>query len=138
MSKTWCVYLLSLAAAACAGNTSTGPLRISGNVEATEVQVSPEVGGRLMELRVQEGDRVRRDDPIARLDTADIDLQLQRARAERTGADAQLRLVLAGARPEDIRQAEAQVNAAETDVAAAAAEHTASAMDLERFEALLK
>jgi HlyD family secretion protein len=59
-------------------------------------------------------------------------------RAERQGADAQLRLLRAGSRAEDIRQAEAQVEAAETDAAAARAELTAADADLERFEALLR
>ncbi len=47
------------------------PLRVSGHVEATEVQVAPEVGGRLLELRVDEGDRVSAGDVVARLDTRD-------------------------------------------------------------------
>ena len=35
-------------------------VRVSGHVEATEVQVAAEVGGRLVDLRVAEGDRVTR------------------------------------------------------------------------------
>ncbi len=56
-------------------------------------------------------------DLIAPLDTADAELALARAKADRDQADAQLRLLLAGARVEDIRQAEAQVATAEADVA---------------------
>jgi HlyD family secretion protein len=123
---------------ACNGNAQEGATRVSGHVEATEVQVSAEVGGRIVELRVDEGDRVKRGDVIAMLDTRDTELQLEHARAERQGADAQLRLLQAGSRVEDVRQAQAQVEAAETDVAAARAELTAAATDLSRFESLLR
>jgi HlyD family secretion protein len=96
------------------------------------------VGGRLVELRVAEGDRVARGDVIARLDVRDTELQIARTQAEHAAADAQLRLLQAGARDEDVRQAEAQVQAAETDAAAAHAELTAAEADLARFESLLR
>jgi HlyD family secretion protein len=128
----------AIAAAACGDDESANALRVSGHVEATEVQVASEVGGRLVELRVAEGDRVKRGDLIARLDTRDTEIQLARARAERAAADAQLRLLQAGSRGEDIRQAQAQVEAGETEAAAAQAELTAAEADLERFESLLR
>jgi HlyD family secretion protein len=129
----------TIAAAGCGGNGGDdGPARVSGHVEATEVQVAAEVAGRLVELRVAEGDRVAKGDVIGRLDATDAGIQLARARAERQAADAQLRLLAAGARPEDVRQAEAQVQAAETEEAAAQAELKAAQMDLGRFEALLR
>ena len=124
-------------AAACREKPPADRVRVSGYVEATEVRVAPEVGGRLVELKVAEGDRVKTGDIIAQLDTADIALALQRAAAERLGADAQLRLLLAGARSEDIRHAEAQMAAAEADLAAARQEVTSAERDLARFESLL-
>jgi HlyD family secretion protein len=87
---------------------------------------------------VAEGDRVTAGTIVALLDTRDIELQLQRARAERGAAEAQLRVVQAGAREEDIRQAEAQVQAAEAEAAGAASELATAELDLERFELLLK
>jgi HlyD family secretion protein len=125
-------------APACGNDEANDTVRVSGHVEATEVQVASEVGGQLLELRVAEGDRVKRGDLIARLDSRDTELQLDRAGAERQAADAQLRLLLAGSRAEDIRQAEAQVEAAETDAAAAQAELKAAEADLARFESLLR
>jgi HlyD family secretion protein len=112
-------------------------MRVSGYVEATEVRVAPEVGGRLLDLKVAEGDRVKAGDVVAQLDTADITLALQRAAAERQGADAQLRLLIAGAREEDIRQAEAQLAAADADLAASRLEVASAERDLQRFESLL-
>jgi HlyD family secretion protein len=122
---------------ACRESEPANTLRVSGHVEATEVQVAPEVGGRLLEVRAEEGDRISRGDLVARLDTRDTVLQLDRARAERRGAEAQLRLLQAGSRVEDIRQAQAQAQAAEAEVGAAAAEVEAANKDLARFEALL-
>ncbi|OFV91263.1 MAG: hypothetical protein A3G76_06755 [Acidobacteria bacterium RIFCSPLOWO2_12_FULL_65_11] len=115
----------------------SGALRVSGHVEATEVQVSAEVGGRVLERRVSEGDRVAKGDLIATLDTRDTDLRIDSLRAERAVAEAQLRLLQAGARAEDVRQAEAQVDAAATEIPTIQAELTAAEVDLERFEKLL-
>jgi HlyD family secretion protein len=132
------VVISAALAAACESDAPSNTLRVSGHIEATEVQVAAEVGGRLVELRVDEGDRVKQGEVIARLDTRDTELQIARARAERAAADAQLRLLQAGSRGEDVRQAEAQVQAAETDAAAAQAELKAAEADLERFESLLR
>ncbi|PYR27809.1 MAG: hemolysin secretion protein D [Acidobacteria bacterium] len=125
------------AAGGCAGKPPADRVRASGQVEATDVRVAGQVAGRVLELRVDEGDRVNAGDVIARLDTADARLALTRANAERAQADAQLRLLLAGSRPEDIRQAEAQAAGADADARAVEAELAASAADLDRFEALL-
>jgi len=129
--------VVALATSACRARPPADSVRASGQVEATDVSVAAQVGGRLLELRVDEGDRVRAGDLIARLDTADAELALRRARAERAQADAQLRLLLAGSRPEDIRQAEAQAAGADADARAAEADLAASAADVDRFEALL-
>ena len=139
VSRRWASFgfIATLALAACTEKPPDNLLRASGHVEATDVQVAPEVGGRLIELRVDEGDRVTAGDLIARVDTRDTELQAQRLRAERAGADAQLRLLQAGSRAEDIRQAQAQVDAAAADVTAIEADLDSAAVDLKRFEALL-
>ena len=130
--------IAALAVAACQEKAPVTGARVSGQVDATEVQVAPEVGGRVIEIPVMEGDRVKRGDIIATLDTRDVDLALQRSQAERAQADAQLRLLQAGARPEDVRQAEAQAAAAAADVAAAQTELAAAEVDFQRFERLLQ
>jgi HlyD family secretion protein len=131
-----CVIAL-IAAGACHRGAPAGPPRASGYVEATEVRVAPEVGGRVIEVKVAEGDRVEVGAVIARLDTADAELAKQRAQAERDQAIAQLRLLQAGSRVEDVRQARAQADSAQADVAAAEAELRSAEADLQRFEALL-
>jgi HlyD family secretion protein len=127
-----------VAVGGCKSREPQGPPRASGYVEATEVRVSPEVGGRVLEVAVAEGDRVAAGALIARLDTSDAELALKRTHAERDQAAAQLKLLQAGARAEDVRQARAQAESAQADVAAAESERQAAAADLQRFEKLLQ
>ena len=128
--------LLALAACNRAPDDKAG--RVSGYVEATEVRVAAEVGGRLLEVKVAEGDRINAGDLVARIDASDAELAVRRAQAERDQARAQLALLRAGSRPEDIRQASSQMQSAQADVRGAQAELEAAVADLERFENLLK
>jgi HlyD family secretion protein len=136
--NAWLVSASLLLCAACQEATPATSARVSGQADATDVHVAPEVGGRIIELKIQEGDRVEQGAIVARLDSRDVDLAIQRAQAERSQADAQLRLLQAGSRPEDIRQAEAQAAAADADVAAAQSDLSAAETDLQRFERLLQ
>src|SRR5688572_30096731 len=129
--------VLLLASGACREAPPADSVRVSGQVEATDVQVASPVGGRLMELKAAEGQRVEAGAIVARLDSADAELGLARARAERDQADAQVRLLRAGARPEEIRQAEAQTATALAEAAASDAELAAAQKDADRFEALV-
>ena len=129
---------LALVAAACQPAEDPNRLRASGHVEATDVRLAPEVGGRILAFDVKEGDRIAAGAVILTLDPADINLAIARARTEQASAEAQLRLVRVSARPEDVRQAEAQVNAVRADVASAQAEVEAADADLKRFELLLE
>jgi HlyD family secretion protein len=124
-------------AAGSAGCGSDAAPRASGYVEATEVRVAAEVGGRVLETTAEEGRRVNPGDVLARLDTSDLAITLRRVEADRDQAAAQLRLLQAGARVEDVRQALAQAQSAAADIAAAEAELQAASEDLQRFEALL-
>jgi membrane fusion protein YbhG len=142
MRRTAAVLLPLLAVmfgtGACRQHAAATTTRATGYVEATEVRVAPEVGGRIVEMKVAEGDRVTAGQVLARIDTADTELALRRAAADREQARAQLALLQAGSRPEDIRQASAQLQSAEADVKAAQAELDAATADLERFEGLLR
>lgn len=133
-----CLAVAVVATAACKRAPADAAARVSGYVEATEVRVAPEVGGRLLEVKVVEGDRINAGDLVARLDASDTELAVRRAEAERDQAQAQLALLRAGSRPEDIRQASSQQQSAQADVRGAQAELDAAAADLERFENLLR
>ena len=64
-----------------------GLLYGNGRIEATEVTVSAEVGGRVLESRLVEGRTVKKGDVLVRLD--EIDLQTRLAQAEANAAAAQ-------------------------------------------------
>jgi HlyD family secretion protein len=131
--------VLTLAGAAgCGGEAETGPPRVSGYVEATEVHLAAKVPGRVETVNAVEGARVSPGDVLVTLATTDTDLALQRARAERAQAVAQLQLLQAGAREEDIAQAEAQLAAAEAEGRAAQTELDAARADEARFQQLLE
>ena len=137
MNKPLAVIAGAVVIAACAEPPPSNELRVSGHVEATEVRVAAEVGGRLVALTVAEGDRLQAGDIVARVDTRDVELEIGRAEAEREAAEAQVRLLEAGARPEDVRQAQAQIDSLEAEIAAIDAELVAATADRERFESLL-
>lgn len=121
----------------CAEEAPTDRIRVSGHVEATEVRLAPDAGGRILTLTVKEGDRVQPGQTVLTLDARDVELAIVRAKAERFSAEAQLTLVQAAARPEDVRQAESQIVTAKADQSAAESELAAAQQDLERFETLL-
>lgn len=129
---------LLLLAAACREQPPSDRLRVSGHVEATETRLAAEAGGRILTLAVKEGDRVQPGQTILTLDTRDIQLAIDRAKAERGSAEAQVRLVQAGARGEDLRQAQSQIETVRAEVSAARSELAAAEQDLDRFETLLK
>ncbi len=85
-------------------------------------RLASEAGGRILTLTVKEGDRVQPGQTILTLDTRDAQLAINRVKAEQAAAEAQLRLVQAGSRVEDIRQAQAQVETARSEVSAARSE----------------
>jgi HlyD family secretion protein len=137
MTRLALISLLVLVTA-CAEEAPTDQIRVSGHVEATETRLAADAGGRVLTLTVKEGDRVAVGQILLTLDTRDTELAIARARAEQAAAEAQLRLVQAGARPEDLRQAQAQIDTARAEVSAAKAELASAEQDLERFETLLK
>lgn len=101
-------------AAACARGPAAAELRASGTIEARQVRLSAKASGELLEVLVREGDRVEPGDRIAEIDHAGLDIQLRQAEAGAVLARAQLDLLQAGARVEDVRQAEEAVRQAET------------------------
>lgn len=127
-----------VAAVACSGARPTTPPRATGYVEATDVRVASRVPGRVAEVHVTEGQVVAAGATVAVVSSAELDLALNRARAERAQAEAALRLLRKGARVEDLDQARAQVAAAEADMRAADTERAAAAADEVRFDRLVQ
>lgn len=78
----------------------------SGVVEAIEVRVGTKVPGTIVELLVEEGDQVEKDQLIARIDDIDLRIQLEGAEAAVEQAKALYSDTLKGLRPEEIDQLE--------------------------------
>lgn len=84
----------------------------SGTIECTQVRVAAEVGGRIADIAVREGDFVRKGDPVVKIEDTSIGLKLDEASAALAQAQAQLDMLKAGAREEDIARAKEQVREA--------------------------
>ncbi len=92
----------------------TDVLEVSGTIEATEIQLAARTTGEIVRFSVDEGDRVIRGQPLVCQDTTQLALQLRQAEADLAAARASLALLKAGARDEDLRQAEARLAQAAT------------------------
>ena len=141
MSRLFVVLTVALTASsvsACRNHAPEGPPRASGYVEATDVRVAAKVPGRIERVNVVEGGRVNAGDTLVVQSVTDVTLVIARVKAERDQAVANLRLLQAGARPEEIRQLEAQAAAAVGDRQATEAEVSAARADEARFEQLLR
>ncbi len=88
----------------------------TGTIEYTETDVAPDLSGRLGVLRAHEGDRVSAGDTLAILTAATMPADLQRQEAIAIDARAQLKDLEAGARPEEVARAEADLRRAESDL----------------------
>lgn len=99
------ILLLSIALWGC-GNNNKGAIEASGTLEATEVKVGAKVPGQIETIRVQEGSEVKTGDTLVILDRSTLSLQWKQAQAGFEVADAQYRLLLNGARSEDLQVAE--------------------------------
>jgi len=90
-----------------------GVLAASGIIEAEEVSVTTELGGRVAQVLADEGDLVEEGTALIRLDDALLQAQMAQAEAALEGARAILAQVEAGAPEGDIDQAEALMRQAE-------------------------
>ena len=91
-------------------------IKVSGNIETTEVDVGFKITGRIVSLSVQEGDWVEKGKVIAKLDDEDLRHRFELARATLNSAQARLNKLLAGSRPEELREAEAALHQAQFDL----------------------
>ena len=85
----WSVAVIALAVAAVlvwryypAGDDLPGIVSGNGRIEAVEVDIASKVAGRLEQLLVDEGQFVRRGEPLARIDTAALDAAVRQAQAQ--------------------------------------------------------
>jgi HlyD family secretion protein len=131
---------------------------LSGRIEGDDSAVAPKTTGRILEIRVREGDTVKAGDTIAILDDAQVRAREEQARAALEGAQAKAKSardqiaifeqqlqqndllteqsrVDAGGR---VRQAEAELAAAESEVAQQEASYELAKFDRDAYERLVK
>jgi HlyD family secretion protein len=90
-------------------------LVIYGNVDLRQVQLSFNNSERIAAVLVQEGDRVRQGQLLARLDTSRLEPQVAQAEAQAAAQRQVVQRLRSGSRPEEIAQARANVASAKAD-----------------------
>src|SRR5215813_7447460 len=86
-------------------------LTLYGNVDLRQVELAFNNSERIAEVLVQEGDRVRKGQLLARLDTRRLEPQVAQAEAQAAAQRQIVERLRHGSRPEEIAQAEAEVAA---------------------------
>jgi len=117
------ILLLILVIGAVAGlawwltqrENSARQLVVYGNVDLRQVQLSFNNSERIAAVLVQEGDRVRQGQLVARLDTRRLEPQVAQAEAQAAAQQQVVQRLRNGSRPEEIAQARANVDSAKAD-----------------------
>jgi HlyD family secretion protein len=128
LRKTYCVKrkgsyallitLLLLTACQSTGDSNQSN-RFNGVLEGTKANVVTEIGGRVMNIAVDEGDPVTSGQSIVTLDDAALQAQVKQAQAALSAAEANLAQVKAGTRREAIDVTEAALQQAQAERAGA-------------------
>ncbi len=130
MTRRLFVAALLASSIGCREAEDPNVIRLNGRIEATQVDLSPKVTGRVVAVEVREGDRVKTGDLLIRLDIGETLLSVDRSRAAVASAQSRLKDLEAGSRGAEIGAGEAEV----TDRRAALA---AAERELERQQFLL-
>ncbi|MHC1759788.1 MAG: HlyD family secretion protein [Negativicutes bacterium] len=112
------------------GRTEKG-ITATGTIEVTKTDITPKIGGYLMELTIKEGDAVKRGQRIAKIDRPDLKAQLLRDEAALSKAKAELRDLEKGARSQELQEAAAKMAGAQSQAVKAQT-------DFERYSRLFK
>ncbi len=108
--RTFALPAILAAAAAVTvgcGTRNDATVHLQGRVEAPLVDLAPKVAGRVLEVRVREGDRVKAGDVLVRLDLGDTAIAVDRDRDGLRSAEAKYQDLAVGNRPPEIAAAEA-------------------------------
>lgn len=106
-STTRVISLVLLVAAGAACRSQQDELTVSGLIEGISVEAGSRIGGRVTEVFVAEGAKVKKDEVLVKLESSELEAAVAVARAHLDQAQAQLEKIQTGARKEEIEQAEA-------------------------------
>ena len=107
-------------------------IHLNGRIESATVDLGSKVAGRVIEMRVKEGDRVKAGDLLMRLDLGETSIAVERERAAVRSADARVQDLEAGSRGAEIAAAEAEVVDRRAAVSLAGKENERQAYLVER------
>jgi HlyD family secretion protein len=96
-------------------NGARDVIEASGIIEGTTINIGTEAGGRVKEIRVEEGSPVMKGDTLLIIDDVEYQIQLRQSLANVEAFESVYRLSVEGSRAEDILQAETTFKTAETD-----------------------
>ncbi len=97
-------------------HVSPDSLRLSGHIEATETDLSFKVPGKIASINFEEGDWLKAGQVAAQLEDQDLRQDVAQAEAALSAAQANLDKLLAGSRPQEKKEAQAQVGQARADL----------------------
>lgn len=115
----------------CGNGNDINTIEESGTIEATNVVISSQVAGTILDIKVEEGGDVEKGDTLLIIDSEKYGFMLQQAEAAKTAAEAKLQLMKKGARKEDLE-------AAEQKQIQAKANFDRTGKDKQRFDELYK
>jgi HlyD family secretion protein len=92
-------------------NAQPGDIDASGTIEATEITIAPELGGRVSEVTAREGETVTSGQTLVQLDTTLLDVQRDQAAASLAAAQANYASIENGAMAEQLNAAVARAQA---------------------------
>ena len=113
--KITTLFIFLLLLAGCGNTDNNTFIEGTGTIESTNVIVSSRNAGEINSILFAEGERVNAGDTILIIDNETLQYQLNQALAGEQIAQAQLNLMLKGARSEDINQAEEMMNQSEVN-----------------------
>lgn len=120
---------VSLICFGCGDGNNKNSIEATGTIETVNVELSSKTSGEIKELRIIEGEKVKKGDTIMVIDTEGLRLQLRQQESGAEMSRAQLDLLRNGARKEDILLAESSLNQAQVN-------YNLAKTDLERLQKL--
>lgn len=112
------------------GPSVSNIITLYGNIDIREANPGFNIPGRVTAMHKEEGDRVARGDVLASLDSSTYAASVAEGKAKLAEAQAVLKRLLAGSRPEEIKKAQDEVKALEAQIGVAK-------LDLARTKKLL-
>lgn len=98
------------------GNPSSSVLRIYGNIDIRKADLAFNEQERITQVLVEEGERVKAGQVLARLQTNRLEAQIRETQAKIAAQQEVIKRLEAGTRPQEIEQARAEVAAARARV----------------------